>query len=88
LIDLQQVDGEFSMDEVWKAIKDMPLDKCPGSDGFSARFFVVSWDIIEVDVMAALNSLSRLDSLGFGEVNNALITLLPKKPGAEKVGDF
>jgi hypothetical protein len=48
----------------------------------------LSWDIIEVDVMAALNSLSRLDSLGFGEVNNALITLLPKKPGVEEVGDF
>jgi hypothetical protein len=38
--------------------------------------------------MAAFNSLSRLDSRGFGAVNNALITLLPKKPGAEEVKDF
>jgi hypothetical protein len=34
------------------------------------------------------NSLSRLDSCGFGAVNNALITLLLKKPGAEEVRDF
>jgi hypothetical protein len=76
------------VDEVWKAIKDMPLDKCPGPDGFSACFFVVCWDIIKVDIMAAFNSLSRLDSHGFGAVNNVLITLLLKKPRAEDVRDF
>jgi hypothetical protein len=67
-IDWWQIDGEFTMEEVWKAVKGMPLDKCPGPDGFSACFFVVCWDIIKVDVMAAFNSLSRLDSCGFGAV--------------------
>jgi hypothetical protein len=87
-IDLSEIDGEFTMEEVWGAIKSMPLDKCPGPDGFSTRFFVVCWDIIKVDVMAAFNSLSRLDNRGFGAVNIALITLLPKRPGAEEVKDF
>jgi hypothetical protein len=87
-IDLRQIDGEFTEEEVWNAIKGMPLDKCPGLDGFSARFFVVCWDIIRVDIMAAFNSLSPLDCRGFGAVNSALITLLPKKPGAEEVQDF
>jgi hypothetical protein len=82
---LQQIDGEFRVEEVWKAIKEMPLDKCPGPDGFSACFFVVCLDIVRVDVMAAFNSLLRLDNRGFGAVNNALITLLPKKAGAEEV---
>jgi hypothetical protein len=86
--DLRQIDGEFTPEEVWDAIKGMPLDKCAGPDGFSARFFVVCWDIIKVDVTAAFNSLSRLDSRGFGAMNSALITLLPKKPGAEEVRDF
>jgi hypothetical protein len=76
------------VEEVWKAIKYMPLHKCTGPDGFSARFFIVCWDFIKVDVMAAFNSLSRLDSHGFGAVNNALITLLSKKPRAEEVWDF
>jgi hypothetical protein len=39
--DLQHIDGEFTEAEVWKAIRDMPLDKSPGPDDFSARFFVV-----------------------------------------------
>jgi mannosylglycoprotein endo-beta-mannosidase len=86
--DLRQIDGEFTPEEVWDAIKGMPLDKYPWPDGFSARFFVVCWDIIKVDIMAAFNSLSRLDSRGFGAVNSTLITLLPKKPGAEEVRDF
>jgi hypothetical protein len=64
-IDLSEIDGGFTMEEVWGAIKNMPLDKCTGLDGFSARFFVVCWDIMKVDVMAAFNSLSRLDSRGF-----------------------
>jgi mannosylglycoprotein endo-beta-mannosidase len=76
------------VEEVWNAIKGMPLDKFPGSDGFSARFFVVCWDIIKVDVMAVLNSLSCLDSHGFGAVNSAFMTLLPKWPGAGEVKDF
>jgi hypothetical protein len=87
-LNLRHIDREFTVEEVWKAIKEMPLDKCPGPDGFPARFFVVCWDIVRLDGMAAFNSLSPLDSRGFGTVNNALITLLPKKAGAEEVRDF
>jgi hypothetical protein len=87
-IDLSGIDGEFIVDEVWDAIKGTPLDKCPGPDGFSARFFVVSWDIIKVHVMVAFNSLSHLDSRGFGAVSSVLITLLPKSLRAEEVKDF
>jgi hypothetical protein len=87
-LDLWKIDGEFTVEEVWKAIKEMPLDKCPGPDGFSAHFFVVCWDIVRVDVMAAFNSLSPLDSHGFGTVNNAPVAHLPEKAGAEEVRDF
>jgi hypothetical protein len=39
-LDLQHIDGAFTEEEVWTAIKGMPLDKCPGLDGFSSRFFL------------------------------------------------
>jgi hypothetical protein len=39
-INLSEIVGEFIVEEVWNAIKGMPLDKCLGLDGFSARFFV------------------------------------------------
>uniref|UniRef100_A0ACD5YE76 Uncharacterized protein n=1 Tax=Avena sativa TaxID=4498 RepID=A0ACD5YE76_AVESA len=87
-MDLQHIDEAFSEEEVLAAIRGMPLDKCPGPDGFSARFFVSCWSIIKDDVMDAFHSLSGLDSCGFGSVNSSLITLLPKKPGAEEVRDF
>jgi mannosylglycoprotein endo-beta-mannosidase len=87
-LDLQHIDGVFTEEEVWKAIRDMPVDKCPGPDGFSARFYRTCWGTIKVDVMEAFNSLSRLDNRGFGAVNQAFVTLLPKKDGAEEVRDF
>jgi hypothetical protein len=87
-IDLSGIDEEITMDEVWDAIKGMPLDKCLGPDGFSAHFFMVCWDIIKVDIIAVFNSLLCLDNCGFGVVNSALITLLPKSLGAEEVKDF
>jgi hypothetical protein len=87
-LDLQHIEGRFTEEEVWRAIRDMPLDKCPGPDGFSARFFRTCWSIIKEDVMEAFNSLSRLDCRGFGSINEAFITLLPKMEGAEEVWHF
>jgi hypothetical protein len=40
-----------------KLSRALPLDKCPGSDRFLARFFIVCWDIIKVDAMAVFKTL-------------------------------
>jgi hypothetical protein len=87
-LDLQHIDGVFTEEEVWTIIKDMPLDKCPVPDGFSSRFFMTCQSIAKVYVMEAFNSLSRLDSRGFGSINEAFVTLLPKKDDAEEIRDF
>jgi hypothetical protein len=84
-LDLQHIDGVFTEEEVWTPLKSMPRDKFPGPNGFSAHFFTACWDIIKGDIMTAFNSMSRMDCRGFGAVNGALITLIPKKEGAEKV---
>ena len=42
------------MEEVWSVVKDLPLDKAPGPDGFTGRFYKVCWDIIKEDMMGAL----------------------------------
>ena len=70
-MDLNHLDTDFSVQEVWNAIKEMPMDKCPGPDGFTNRFFLSLWAIVKDDVMADFNSLSRLDARGFGAVNQA-----------------
>lgn len=39
--DLSHLEVEFSPEEVRNIIKAMPLDKAPGPDGFTGRFYYV-----------------------------------------------
>ncbi|XP_010229472.1 uncharacterized protein LOC104581962 [Brachypodium distachyon] len=74
--------------EIWAVVKDQALDKAPGPDGFSGRFFVAYWDTIKHDVVEAFAALALLDVRGMQAVNVAFINLLPKKPDAREVRDF
>ena len=56
-----------------------------GSWGF---FYQKAWPIIKHDIMAAFMKLYVGDGLGFGKLNKALITLIPKRADAEEVEDF
>ncbi|KAM0849346.1 hypothetical protein ACQ4PT_053786 [Festuca glaucescens] len=76
------------MDETWAAVKDLPMDKAPGPDGFSGRFFQKAWSIIKDDVFRAFQHLYSLRAKGMRNLNDALIVLLPKKDGAIDVKDF
>lgn len=38
-IELSQLDAPFMEAELWATIKDMPMDKAPGPDGFTDRFY-------------------------------------------------
>jgi hypothetical protein len=44
--------------------------------------------VIKQDVMAAIPELFVSDGRGFGRLNQALITLISKKPDAILVGDY
>jgi hypothetical protein len=54
-LDLDHLTDRFTEAEVWAAISSMPLDKAPGTDGFSARFYQAAWSIIRLDIMWALD---------------------------------
>ncbi|XP_073355614.1 uncharacterized protein [Aegilops tauschii subsp. strangulata] len=47
-----------------------------------------AWTIVKRDVMAALNKLFLNNERGFGRLNQALITLIPKNPEACQIKDF
>jgi exonuclease III len=56
---LSELDVQFSEEEVWATIKDMPLDKAPGPDGFTGRFYKSCWSIIKGDVLMALDAIQQ-----------------------------
>ena len=80
--DLSDLDAPFSEEEVWATIKDMHLDKAPGLDGFTRRFYKSCWSIIKAD------AIHRGHVFKFRLLNTAYVTLLPKKVDAVEVKDF
>ena len=69
-------------------VKSLPSDKALGPDGFTGRFYKTCWPVIKSVVLAALNSLFLAYGQGFSSLNDALISLLPKKDEAVDVQDF
>jgi hypothetical protein len=78
----------FSEEEVWGVIKELPVDRAPGPDGFVGAFYHKTWDIIKPEIMAAALKFYVGDGRGFNKINSAVITLVPKKPDAEEIGDY
>jgi hypothetical protein len=53
-LDLQDLGQPFTEAEIWEVIKELPLDKAPGPDGFTGRFYRSCWSIILGDILRAL----------------------------------
>jgi hypothetical protein len=74
--DLHDLDAPFTIEEVWAVVKELPLDKAPGPDGFTGRFYKVCWDIIKKDIMAALVAVHKGHISKFKLLYTTFITLL------------
>jgi hypothetical protein len=85
---LAHLDGDFSEQEVWDAIKEISIDRAPGPDRFIGAFYRRAWPVIKPDVMAALWKLQQGNGKGFGKLNGALISLIAKRADAIDVGGF
>ncbi|KAM0844595.1 hypothetical protein ACQ4PT_056936 [Festuca glaucescens] len=57
---------------------DLPSDKAPGSDRYTALFFKKCWPIIGVDLMRAVHALECKTSRNLNLLNFATMILLPK----------
>ena len=86
--DLTCLEEPFSMTEVEKIVKLVPLDESLDLDGFTGRFYVTCWQIIIDDFMRALDHFYCADMRGMATTNKALVSLLPKVVGAVDIKDF
>ncbi|XP_073358037.1 uncharacterized protein [Aegilops tauschii subsp. strangulata] len=87
-LDLSALELPFSADEIWHAIKLLPTGKAPGPDGFTAQFLRFAWVIIRDDIVKAFGKLYELNGQSFQRLNEALLTLLPKRPDAASLSDY
>ena len=87
-IPLHDLEVPFSEEEVWKTVKALPPDKAPGPDGFTGRFYKVCWQIIKVDIMAAISAVWSRKFTNFELLNSAFVTLLPKREDASSIKDY
>ncbi|GJV55861.1 RNA-directed DNA polymerase, eukaryota, reverse transcriptase zinc-binding domain protein [Tanacetum coccineum] len=78
---------KVSKDEIKEAMFSIDDNKAPGPDGFTAKFFKKAWFCIGEDVCNAVEEFFLNGKL-LGELNDTLITLVPKVSTPNRVTDF
>jgi len=76
-----------SVDEIRKVVLSMNPDKAPGPDGFTARFYILCWDIIKKDLCRMVTKSQNCNKLG-GSTNSSFLALIPKEKGAKSFNRF
>nr|XP_020150285.1 uncharacterized protein LOC109735480 [Aegilops tauschii subsp. strangulata] len=84
----RELDGPFTMAEVWAATLASPTEKAPGPDGFTGQFYRSCWPIIKEEVMAVFNKFYQMARSNLVELNSALIALLLKKNGVSEISHY
>jgi hypothetical protein len=86
--DLSSLGRPFMEEEIWAVVKELPLVKAPGPDGFTGRFYCFAWSIIKLDIIRSFDALSSLDCHSFHHLNDGLLILLPKSPNPLSLDDY
>ena len=77
----------FTEQEVLIAIKGLNNERAPGLDGFPVFFFREFWDVMKAEIFGTLDELCTRNH-GLEHSNKSYLFLLPKCPGAVRVGKF
>lgn len=82
-----QLAAPFTSAEVFKTLKSMPKNKCPGPDGFPVQFFLESWSVVGGDVTKAI--LHFFDTLHIPRIiNSVALALVPKQVTSTTMHNF
>ncbi|KAL5555663.1 hypothetical protein UlMin_037899 [Ulmus minor] len=83
----EQLDQVFGPEDVKEAVFQMAPTKSPGADGMSAIFYQSFWPIVGEEVTAACLGFTNR-GLPLGNINETIITLLPKIKNPSRITEF
>ena len=77
----------FTEEEIHYALMEMNGDKALGPDGFTVAFWQSCWDFVKEEIVDLFKEF--FDKKSFAKsLNTTFLVLIPKKGGAEDLGDF
>ena len=77
----------FTEEEIYSALMEMNGDKTPSLDGFIVAFWQACWDFVKEEIVDLFKEF--YDQISFSKsLNTTFLVLIPKKGGAEDLGDF
>ncbi|KAK3199335.1 hypothetical protein Dsin_022750 [Dipteronia sinensis] len=82
-----ELEEEFTQEEVWEAISSCDGNKAPGPDGLNLMFIKNNWDVIRDDFLSFLKDFHR-DGEIVMHLNRTFIALIPKISKPERITDF
>ncbi|RVW76692.1 Transposon TX1 uncharacterized 149 kDa protein [Vitis vinifera] len=77
----------FTEEEIHSALLDMNDDKALGLDGFTMAFWQFCWDFVKEEIVDLFKEFFEQKSFA-KSFNITFLILIPKKGGAEDLGDF
>ena len=77
----------FTEEKIHSALMEMNGDKTPILDGFTVAFWQACWDFVKEEIVDLFKEF--YDQISFSKsLNTTFLVLIPKKGGAEDLGDF
>ena len=84
---LKGLEVPFTEEEIHSALLDMNVDKAPGPDGFTVAFWQFYWDFVKEEIVDLFKEFFEQKSFA-KSLNTTFLVLIPKKGGAEDLGDL
>ncbi|RVW81281.1 hypothetical protein CK203_038059 [Vitis vinifera] len=77
----------FIKEEIHSALMEMNGNKAPSPDGFTVTFWQARWEFVNEEIVDLFKEF--YDQRSFAKsLNTIFLVLIPKKGGAEDLGDF
>lgn len=83
----RELEAQFTMEEVWAAVKDCDGNKAPGPDRFNLYCIQKSWKVMSGEILQFMHELHSNGKLAKG-INSSFVTLIPKKDNPVDLVDY